>query len=378
MPRISKFIPILMAAALVACGQPKPPQMPPPSVEVITVKAHPVPTIIALPGRLQAVRTAEVRARVDGIVQRRLYGEGTDVRAGAPLFSIDPRQMRASYSSALAALRRAEAAAKNALQIVNRYRPLVADQAISDQEYDAAVANTSQAQADVASARAAVDRARLDLDYTTVTAPISGRAGRAQVTEGALVSAGSATLLTTIEQLDPLFVNFSQSSSELLRIRREMAASHIRNPDLSRVRVQLELEDGTPYSHEGHLDFLDLSVDESTGTVSLRAEVPNPGRILLPGQFVRAKLIGGVTASGISLPQRAVLVSGQGASVFVVGKDNLATVRPVRLGQMQGNEWIILDGVKAGDRVIVNGQQKVRPGAPVAILPVKPKASGAK
>lgn len=352
---------------LAACGSPQQQPPPPPPVDIVTVARQSVTNVIELPGRVQAVRTAEVRARVDGIVERRLFEEGTDVRANQPLFRIDPRQNQAAYNSAAATLARAEAGAANARQVVTRYSPLVKQQAISSQEYDAAVAQARQAEADVASARAALDRAKLDLNYTLITAPISGRAGRAQVTEGALVSASQATLVTTVEQLDPVYVNFSQSSSELLQIRRKMATGEIHASNLDRVRVTLILEDGTVYSVPGHLDFLDMSVDESTGTVSLRAEFPNPQRLLLPGQFVRARVEAGVDPSGIMVPQRAVQISEQSAAVMLVGDKNIAVARPVKVGAMQNGSWVITEGLKPGDKVIVNGLQKVQPGQPVSI-----------
>lgn len=350
-----------------ACGKSEPPPPPPPSVDVISVRASTVPHVIELPGRIQAVRTAEVRARVDGIVERRVYEEGTDVAAGRPLFQIDPRQNQAAFNSAQAALNRALAGAANARAVVGRYAPLVRQKAISNQEYDAAVAQAGQAEADVASARAALERARLDLTYTTVTAPISGRAGRAQVTEGALVSASQATLLTTIEQLDPVYVNFSQSSSDLLKVRRDVSSGSLRVGRLDRIRVKLILEDGTVYGPEGHLDFLDMAVDEATGTVSLRAEFPNPRSELLPGQFVRARVEAGSNPTGIAVPQRAVQLAGQGGSVMILGANNRAVARPVQLGPLQSGSWVIQSGLKPGDRLIVSNLQKVRPGQPVTI-----------
>ncbi len=352
--------------ALAGCSQEAPPAPPPPEVEVITVRSQQVPNVVELPGRVQAVRTAEVRARVDGIVQRRLYEEGTDVGAGQALFSIDPRELRASLGAVQASLARARANAANAQQDVNRYRPLLADQAISKQEYDAAVARLRSAQADVAQAQAQVESAQLSLGYTTVRAPIWGRAGRAQVTEGALVSAAAGTLLTTIEQINPIYVNFSQSSSDLLALRRDLTAGRLNAPSLERIAVQLELEDGTSYGIAGHIDFLDLSIDEATGTAALRAEFPNPGRLLLPGQFVRARVLAGVK-EGIMVPQRAVQVTPQGGTVMVVGAKNIVEARPVRLGSLEGSNWVVLSGLKPGDKVIVSGLQKVQPGQPVRI-----------
>jgi membrane fusion protein (multidrug efflux system) len=366
MPFLSTAFAVAGALTLSACGENAPPPPAPPPVDIMTLSVEAVPNIIELPGRVQAVRTAEVRARVDGIVERRLYSEGTDVAAGQPLFRIDPRQNQAAYNSGLAALNRAQAAATNATQVVRRYAPLVKEQAISSQEYEAAISEARQAEADVAAARAALDRAKLNLDYSMVTAPIAGRAGRAQVTEGALVSASQATLMTTVDQLSPVYVNFSQSSGDLMRARRDIAAGSTRISNFNRVKVTLLLEDGTPYGLAGHLDFLDLAVDESTGTVSLRAEFPNPLRVLLPGQFVRARIEAG-TAPGVLVPQRAVQITPAGASMMVVGADNIALARPVVLGALQGKYWVVREGVSAGDRVIVNGLQKVRPGSPVKI-----------
>ncbi len=375
----------LIAAGLTvaACGneQSQPPAPPPPEVSVTTVSAAPVSNIIELPGRVQAVRTAEVRARVDGIVERRLYEEGTDVRAGTPLFQIDPRPLRAALDAAQAALRRAQAERTNAQRDVERFRPLVSRNAISQQEFDAAVARAAQAEADVGSAEAQVEQARLNLGYATVTSPISGRAGRAAVTEGALVSAAQGTLMTTVEQLDPVYVNFSQSSSQLLELRREIQAGRIKLPNLEDTRVTLILEDGSVYERSGHINFAAQSVDPSTGTVSLRAQFPNPRRLLLPGEFVRARVEAGVNPNGILVPQRAVQLSAQGASVMLVGPKSVATPRQVQLGEMRGGQWEIRSGLKPGDRVITDGLQKVQPGAPVRIdgapAPAGGRAAGA-
>ncbi|WP_246152709.1 efflux RND transporter periplasmic adaptor subunit [Sphingomonas montanisoli] len=360
---------------LSGCGKKEQPAPPPTPVTVMTVQAGDVPLVIELPARIQARRTSEVRARVDGIVQRRLYEEGTDVRPGTPLFQIDPAQNRAAYNNALAQLRRAQAAATNAGQVSNRYQPLVKEQAISKQEYDAAIAALRQSEADVASAQATVDRAKLDLDYTTVTAPIAGRAGRAQVTEGALVSASQATLMATIEQVNPIYVNFSQSSSDVLQIRQMIASGQISGLNVGRIHVKLLLEDGTAYGPEGTIDFLDTAVDESTGTVSLRAEIANAQGLLLPGQFVRARLSGGVRKGGIMVPARAVQVSPSGATVMLVDATGKAETRPVKVGALQGGNWIIESGLKPGDKLIVEGLQKIRPGAPVKATPMKQPAA---
>lgn len=358
---------LLAAFALAACGQEAPPAPPPPEVVTETVRLEPVSNVFELPGRVQAFRTAEVRARVDGIVQGRLYEEGTDVAAGRPLFQIDPRQMRASANAAQAQLARAHASAANADQVVRRYSGLVEEQAISRQEYDAAIATSRTAQADVANARAQLDAARLVLGYSTVTAPISGRVGRAQVTEGALASAAQGTLLTTIEQIDRVYVNFAQSSSDLLTLRQEIRSGKLDLPSLNRVPVQIILEDGTPYPHAGQIDFMDMAIDEATGTAALRAEVVNPGRLLLPGQFVRARILAGMRPNGITIPQRAVKLTADGATVLAVGAKNLVEMRKVRLGTMQGDRWTILKGLKPGDRIIVSGLQKAMPGQPVSI-----------
>jgi membrane fusion protein (multidrug efflux system) len=359
----------LCALLLVGCAPdaPQPQAPPPPEVRVIAVSPEAITHTVEVPGRLQAVRTAEVRARVDGIVQRRLYEEGTDVRAGQALFAIDPRELRAELSAVQATLARAEATHANAAQDVKRYEGLVAQQAISQQEYDTAVARLRTAEADVAQARAQVETAELDLSYTTVKAPIAGRAGRAEVTEGALVSGSSATLLTTIEQLDPIYVNFSQSSSDLLTVRREIESGTLKVPALDRVTVQLVLEDGSVYSRPGRLNFLDLRIDEATGTAALRAEFPNPDRALLSGQFVRARIEAGVRPQALLIPQRAVTVTPGGASVMVVGAKEVVENRPVSVGELRGGSWVILSGLTAGERVIVDGLQFARPGQPVRI-----------
>lgn len=358
---------VVLVAACGGGGEQAPVQSPPPEVDVIVAEPRPIEDVEEVPGRVQAYRTAEVRARVDGIVERRLYAEGSNVEEGQELFLIDPREMRAIVGVARAALEQAEAEVENARQEVERYEDLLADRAVSEQEYDAAVARLRTAEAAAAGARADLERAELDLSFATVTAPISGRAGRAQVTEGALVSAAQATLLTRIEQLDPIYVNFSASSGELLQVRRQIAAGTLQVSDKQRVGVTLLLEDGSVYEHKGFVDFLDLSIDEQTGTAGLRAEVPNPDWVLLPGQFVRVRVEVGVRPNVTMIPQRAVSISQEATTVMVVGPENIVEPRPVALGHMLGSDWVVLEGLSDGDRVIVAGLQSVQPGMRVRV-----------
>ncbi|RVQ67152.1 efflux RND transporter periplasmic adaptor subunit [Croceicoccus ponticola] len=347
-------------------------------VKTYTVKAASLPNVVELPGRVEPVRTAEVRARVTGIVQRLLYEEGTFVRAGQPLFRIDPRELRASYAQTQASLQRARATAANARAVVDRYRPLVAENAISKQEFDAAVAASRQSDAGVAEIRAQLDAASLQLGYTTVRAPIGGRAGRAEVTEGALVSQTEGTLLTRIEQTESVYVTFAQSASELLAIRDQIGSGviELENPD--RIEVRLILADGEEYAVPGYIDFLALTVDESTGTIEIRAEFPNSNGRLLPGEFVKARIYAGLAAGGIAVPQRAVMLGQSGGSVYIVDAKGQAAMRKVELGTMVAGQWIVKSGLKPGDRVIVNNLQKIRPGAPVMATPVPTGRNAAK
>lgn len=341
----------------------------------MTVTPRPIADIIDLPGRVQAVRIAEIRARVTGIVQKRLYEEGTEVEVGMPLFQIDPREMRAELKAAQATLERARATAQNAEQDVRRYKGLVAKQAISQQEYDTALATLRSARADVSQAEASVQSAELNLEYTTVESPIRGRAGRAQVTEGALVNASEGTLLTTVEQFDPVYVNFSQSSSNLLEIRARIASGELELPEGGRVEVKLILENGGEYPHPGYVNFYAMSINETTGTVAVRAEFPNPDKLLLPGQFVRARVNAGTRPNGVLIPQRAVVVNDQGARVLLVGDDDKVASREVELGGLQGGGWIIRNGLNEGDVVIVEGGGSVRSGAAVRTIPYESKES---
>lgn len=370
---------VLMGATallLAACSndeQNEQPAPPPPEVEVMTVEPRPIANIIEIPGRVQAVRIAEIRARVNGIIQKRLYEEGTDVDVGTPLFQIDPREMRAELKSAEASLERAKATAQNAAQDVKRYEGLVAKQAISQQEYDTALATLRTARADVSQAEASVQSAELNLEYTTVTSPIEGRAGRAQITEGALVNGSEGTLLTTVEQFDPVYVNFAQSSSDLLRIRAQLASGELELSEDGRVEVRLILENGSEFQHPGYINFYAMSIDETTGTVAVRAQFPNPDRLLLPGQFVRARVNAGTRPNGVLIPQRAVVVNDQGARVLLVGEDDKVASREVELGDLQGSQWLIREGLEAGDVVIVEGGGSVRSGAPVRTVAYEPE-----
>ena len=351
---------------IVACsGEPAPPTPQPIPVQTVTISSQTIPNVIELPGRVEPVRKAEVRARVTGIVQKRLYTEGTIVAEGQPLFSIDPRESRASYAQTQAALARARATQSNARAVVERFKPLVAENAISGQEYDAALAAAREAEANVAQIRAQLDAASLQLNYTTVRAPIAGRAGRAEVTEGALVSQTEGTLMTRIEQTAPVYVNFAQAASEVLAMRRANSAGEITPDANDRVEVRLTFTDGSEYPLPGYINFLALSVDEETGTVGLRAEFPNPAGVLLPGEFVRAKLFMGEVKQGIVVPQRAVTLSERGGSVFVIDAKGLVAPRPVKLGALVDGNWIVESGLKTGDVVIVSNLQKLRPGMPV-------------
>ncbi|MES2290848.1 MAG: efflux RND transporter periplasmic adaptor subunit [Pseudomonadota bacterium] len=349
--------------------------MPPPLVEAVTIRAQQVPNIVELPGRIEAVRTAEIRARADGIIERRLYQEGTDVAAGTPLFRIDPRDLSQQVAQARAALSRAQAARTNAAAIVRRYTPLIKERAVSGQEFDQAQATLRSETANVADARAALARAQLQLGYTTVRAPISGRVGRAQVTEGALVSAGQATLLATIEQPNPVYAVFTQSNAAILDLRQADRSGATDIKPLAQVEVKLVLANGREYATPGKLDFADQVVDPQTGSQVMRAVFPNAERLLLPGQFVRGRIAIGTSPNGILVPARAVQMGERGATVTVVAADSTTAPRPVQLGGQVGNNWLIKSGLKAGERVITEGWQKIMmPGMKVQVKGDKPPA----
>lgn len=348
---------------LTACGSGKPDQAPPvPLVETITIRAEEVPNVLELPGRIQAVRTAEVRARTDGIVQRRLFEEGSIVAAGTALFQIDARDYRAQVQQAEGTLQRAQAQRDNAQAVVRRYEPLISDRAVSGQEYDAARSDLAQAQGQVTEGKAALDRSRLQLGFTTVRAPIAGRAGRAEVTEGALVSGGQATLMTRIDQITPVYAVFSQSNAAILDIVQKARSGSLKLPSPSSVSIRLVLENGSEYPIEGHLDFTGTNVDPATGSQTIRATIDNPQQLLAPGQFVRGRIEAGTIPNGITVPARAIQLKGEQASVAVLGKDGTVISRPVTLGTLMGDRWVVQSGLKAGERVVVEGWQKVRPG----------------
>lgn len=354
--------------------------MPPPEVGVVTVALGDVGLVTELPGRLEASRVAQVRARTPGIVQQRLFREGTDVKAGQPLFRIDPATLQAGEASAKAALARSQANLGQARALAERYKPLVEANAISKQDYANAVAAQKAAEADVAASEASVRTAQISLTYANVTAPISGRIGRALVTEGALVGQGEATPLAQIQQINPLYVNITQSSSEILNLRRAAAEGRIKQAGREGAQVKVLLEDGSLYPQRGKLLFSDLQVDPTSGQVNLRAEVPNPQGLLLPGMYVRVQLEQARATNAILLPQQAVTRAGQGDTVLVVDAQGHVQPRPVKVGGAQEGQWIILDGLKAGEQVVVDGVMKLAmmpPGAPVKAVPWKPGAPGA-
>lgn len=355
---------------------------PPPNVGVLAMAAQTVPLATELPGRVEALRTAQVRARVTGIVLQRQFSEGGTVRAGQALFQIDPAPYSAALDSARAQLARAEAQLAQASATVERFRPLAAQQAISQQDFVNAQAAQRAAEADVAAGRAAVQAARINLGYTQVTAPIAGRIGRALVTEGALVSQAEATPLALVQQTDRVYVNFTQSSSELLALRRALAANQLRRAgDTGRgdaMAVQVLLEDGSPLPQPGRLLFSDLSVDANSGQVTLRAEVPNPEGLLLPGQYVRVRLVQAELPAGFLVPQQAVTRTQQGDSVLVVGEGNKPAPRPIKVRGSHQGQWVVSEGLSTGDRVIVDGFQKMFvPGAPVNPVPWTPPSAAA-
>jgi membrane fusion protein (multidrug efflux system) len=363
---------------LAGCQEEQAPQagaaFPPPAVSVITVKAEDVPITNELPGRIAATRTAEVRPRASGIIIERVFEQGSQVKEGDVLYRIDPAQFKLQVDSAEATLRRAQAVQAQAKNDTARQEQLRKSNVASAQNYDDAVARLAQADADVASAQAGLATAKLNLEYTEVKAPISGRIGRALITEGALVSANGTENLATIQQLDPVYADFTQSATDLIRLRKALEDGDLM-ADNNSAAVKLILDDGSPYPHPGKLLFSEAAVDETTGQVTLRGEFPNPDGDLLPGMYVRVQIEQGVEKGAVLVPQQAVQRDGSGSAlVYVVSADNKTGVRPVRVGRAAGTRWVITDGLKDGETIIVEGFQKVQPGGEVVPSPWDPNA----
>ncbi|MCS2163775.1 multidrug efflux RND transporter periplasmic adaptor subunit AcrA [Scandinavium sp. H11S7] len=336
-----------------------------PEVGVVTLKTEPLQITTELPGRTSAFRIAEVRPQVSGIILKRNFTEGGEIKAGESLYQIDPATYQASYDSAKGDLAKAEAAAKIAQLTVNRYQKLVGTQYISKQDYDTALADAQQANASVVASKAAVESARINLAYTKVTSPIGGRIGKSSVTEGALVQNGQADALATVQQLDPIYVDVTQSSNDFLRLKQELTSGALKQVD-GKAKVDLVTQDGIKYSQSGTLEFSDVTVDQTTGSITLRAVFPNPDHTLLPGMFVRAKLEEGTNPTALLVPQQGVTRTPRGdASVMLVGEGDKVELRQITATQAIGDKWLVTDGLKTGDRVIITGLQKVRPGAQV-------------
>ena len=379
--RLSTMMVACMLLWLSACSKTAAPSAgnlggapPPAQVGVVTVSQGDVGLVTELPGRLEASRIAQVRARAAGILQERLFREGSDVKAGQRLFRIDAAPYAAAAASARAGQAKAEANLAQAFALAERYKPLVEANAISKQDYAAAVSAQKQAEADVALGKASVQTANINLGYASVTAPISGRIGRTLVTEGALVGqGGDATQLAVIQQINPMYVNFTQSASDVLKLRKAMAAGQFKRangPDAASVR--LVLEDGSTYAQSGKLLFSDLTVDATTGQITLRAEVPNKAGQLLPGLYVRVRLEQALATNAILLPQQAVARAPSGDSVMVVDAQGKVATRPVKIGGAKDSQWVVLDGLKSGEQVVVDGFQKIQPKATVKAVPWSP------
>lgn len=364
------------ACLLSACGKPPggpPPAAGTPTVGVVQVQPQRVVLTTQLPGRTSAYLVAEVRPQVGGIVKARTFKEGSDVKAGQPLYQIDPATYKAAYDADNAALAKAQASVKTARLKAERYKELRAIQAVSQQDYDDAVATLEENQAQVASARAQLESSRINLAYARIDAPISGRIGKSSVTPGALVTASQSTALATVQQLDPLYVDVSQSSASLLRLKQAMARGDLQKSGANSAKVQLILEDGSTYPLEGTLEFSDVTVDQNTGTITLRAVFPNPAGDLLPGMYVRAVLQEGVKDQALLVPQQAVSRDGAGKPyAYVVDSNNTLQRRALETDRAVGDQWLIQNGIQAGDRLVVDGQQRAAPGVAVNVTPWSP------
>lgn len=370
---------IISAALLAGCNDQGDTQAHPaePQVTVHVVESAPLAVTTELPGRTTPFRIAEVRPQVSGIVLKRNFTEGSDIEAGQSLYQIDPATYQADYDSAKGELAKSEAAAAIAHLTVKRYVPLVGTKYISQQEYDQAIADARQADAAVIAAKAAVESARINLAYTKVTSPISGRIGKSSVTEGALVTNGQATELATVQQLDPIYVDVTQSSSDFMRLRQSVEQGSL-HKDNTRSNVELVMENGQAYPLKGTLQFSDVTVDESTGSITLRAVFPNPQHTLLPGMFVRARIDEGIQPNAILVPQQGVTRTPRGdAMVMIVNDKDQVEVRDVIATQAIGDKWLISKGLQPGDKVIVSGLQKARPGEQVKATTDAPAANAA-
>ncbi|KGE51710.1 efflux RND transporter periplasmic adaptor subunit [Xanthomonas axonopodis pv. vasculorum] len=372
---------IAVAALLSACGSPPggpPPQEGTPEMGVLTVKQQPVTLTTELPGRTVPYLISEIRPQVGGIIQSRQFTEGGDVKAGQTLYQIDPAQYRASYASAQASLAKAEATLRTAQLKAERYKELAQIKAISQQEGDDTDAALGQAKADVAAGKASVETARINLAFARLDAPISGRIGRSSVTPGALVTANQATALTTIQQLDPIYIDVTQPSSAVLRLRQAMARGDLEQAGDGAAKVSLLLEDGSTYPLQGHLAFSDVTVDQNTGSITLRAVFPNPNAELLPGLYVRAVLQEGVKEQGMLVPQQAVSRNGAGKpTAFVVGADHKLQLRVLETDRAVGDQWLVRSGLKPGEQVVVEGASRARDGIVVKTVPWQPKTTPA-
>jgi len=382
--KVSILAAVVFAAGAMMSGCDKPqaaaaaPKMGPPEVGVVVVQPQQVALTTELPGRTSAYLVAEVRPQVGGIIQKRLFTEGSDVKAGQVLYQIDPRTYQAALSSAKAVLSKTEANVVPLRLKADRFKQLLAINAVSKQDYDDAAAAVKTAEAEIEAARANFETARINLDYTRVTAPISGRIGRSAVTDGSLATAGQANALSTIQKLDPVYVDVVQSSAEMLRLKQALAKGQLKKGGDSQTRVRLVLEDGSPYPLAGTLKFSDVTVDQTTGSVTVRTVFPNPKQVLLPGMYVRAILEEGVASDAILVPQQGVTRDQAGnATALVVGAGEKVEPRILKVSRTVGDKWLVEDGLQPGDRLIVEGIQKAKPGTQVKTVAFVPKQAAA-
>ncbi|MDR6585896.1 efflux RND transporter periplasmic adaptor subunit [Herbaspirillum frisingense] len=377
-PIVKPFTVLAIISVLSACGKPPggaPPAAGTPVLGVMTVHAQPVELQTELPGRTSPYQIADVRPQVNGIIKARNFREGSDVKSGQVLYQINPASYQAAYDSSVAALAKAEASVRTARLKASRYKELVAIKAVSQQDYDDAVASLGEAEADVGSARANVQTSRINLDYAKVDAPISGRIGKSSVTAGALVTASQPTALTTIQQLDPIYVDVTQSSTAWLNLKEALTNGELQKSG-NGAKVRLILENGRTYAQEGTLQFSDVTVNQDTGAITLRAVFPNPGTVLLPGMYVRAVLQEGVRQQGLLVPQQAVSRDGAGKpQALVVNAQGVVELRALVTDRAIGDQWLVSSGLKEGDQLVVDGVQRATPGAKVKVVPWSPKTA---